>query len=169
MNASDWTKQFISKLLHITHGQWIYQNISRHHAKLGLLKGLERRKLLVEIDRLMSIDPSEVPDESKFLLEIDFRAIRVASTERQSYWVHAVRAAVKAGRRAARYGHRRRRDSAEQATGRQEVDLTMPPCGFGSTDERMDQTGSAVDGRKRRAGRGESVLSDGSNKRRKPD
>ena len=169
MNSSDWTKHFISKLLHITHGQWIYRNISRHHAKLGLLKEVERRNLLVEIDRLMSIDPSEVPEESKFLLEIDFRAIRVASTERQSYWVHAVRAAVKAERRAARYGHRRRRDSTEQMTGRQQGDLTMPPCGFGSTDERLDRMGSVIDGRKLRAGRGESVLSEGSNKRRKPD
>jgi hypothetical protein len=61
---------------------------------------LERRQLLIEIDRLMSVDPSEVPEESKFLLEIDFRAIRTASTERQSYWVHAVRAAIKAGRAA---------------------------------------------------------------------
>jgi hypothetical protein len=90
MNTSDWIKQFNSKLLHITQGQWIYRNISRHHAKLGLLKDFESRKLLVEIDRLMSIDPLEVPEENKFLLEIDFRAILVASTECQSYWVHAV-------------------------------------------------------------------------------
>jgi hypothetical protein len=42
MNTLDWTKQFISKLLYITHGQWIYRNISCHHTKLGLLKELER-------------------------------------------------------------------------------------------------------------------------------
>ncbi len=30
LNGSDWTKQFISKLLQITHSQWIYHNISLH-------------------------------------------------------------------------------------------------------------------------------------------
>ena len=30
LNGEDWTKQFISKLLQITHSQWIYRNISLH-------------------------------------------------------------------------------------------------------------------------------------------
>ncbi len=30
LNGSDWAKQSISKLLHITHSQWIYRNISLH-------------------------------------------------------------------------------------------------------------------------------------------
>jgi hypothetical protein len=30
LNGSDWTKQFITKILQITHSQWIYQNISLH-------------------------------------------------------------------------------------------------------------------------------------------
>jgi hypothetical protein len=167
MNASDWSKQFISKLLHITHGQWIYRNISRHHTKLGLLKDMERRQLLVEIDRLMSIDPSEVPEESKFLLEIDFRAIRVASTEQQSYWVHAVHAAVKTGRRAARYKHRDRPTIAKAVDSKQQFNGAAPPLGFGSTDDRGEWEMS--EGRKRRAGRGANIMSDGSNKRRKPD
>jgi hypothetical protein len=167
MNATDWTKQLISKLLHITHGQWIYRNISRHHSKLGLLKDMERRQLLVEIDRLMSIDPSDVPEGSKFLLEIDFRAIRVASTERQSYWVHAVRAAVKAGRRAAQYKHRDGPAPAREEDGKQRFNAAAPPLGFGSTDDCGEWETS--EGRKRRAGRGSHVLSDGSNKRRKPD
>jgi hypothetical protein len=30
LNGEDWTKQFISKLLQITHSQFIYHNISLH-------------------------------------------------------------------------------------------------------------------------------------------
>jgi hypothetical protein len=115
----------------------------------------------------MSIDPSEVPEESKFLLEIDFWAIRVASTERQSYWVHAVRAAVKAGRRAARYKHRDRPTTARAVDSKQQFNGAAPPLGFGSTDDRGEWERS--EGRKRRAGRGANVRSDGSNKHRKPD
>ena len=43
--------------------------------------------------------PEAVPEESKFLLEIDFQQIRTAATEKQSYWVQAMRAAIHAGRR----------------------------------------------------------------------
>ncbi len=37
LNGSDWTKQFISKFLQLTHSQWIYQNISLHDKKQGYL------------------------------------------------------------------------------------------------------------------------------------
>lgn len=47
----------------------------------------------------MHVAPEDVPEESRFLLEIDFKHIRTATTEKQSYWVHAIRAAVKAGSR----------------------------------------------------------------------
>lgn len=105
--ASDWTKQFISQLLHLTHGQWIYRNISRYHYKHGLLWNTERKKLVVEIDSIMALDPSQVPEESGFLLEIYFQDIKMASTKKQSYWVHAVWAAVKVGPRVAKYKHHR--------------------------------------------------------------
>jgi hypothetical protein len=37
LNREDWTKQFISKILQITHSQWIYRNISFHDRKKGYL------------------------------------------------------------------------------------------------------------------------------------
>jgi hypothetical protein len=37
MTSFDWSHHFISKLLHITHGQWIYHNITKHHEKHGLI------------------------------------------------------------------------------------------------------------------------------------
>ena len=109
LTASDWTTQFITRLLHITHGQWIYRNISRHHRRHGLLEQAERKSLLREIDQYMQVAPEDVPEESRFLLEIDFQQIRTASTEKQSYWVHAIRAAVKAGSRRGVDPRRRRR------------------------------------------------------------
>jgi hypothetical protein len=40
LNGEDWTKQFISKLLQITHSQWIYQNISLHDRRHGYLHAM---------------------------------------------------------------------------------------------------------------------------------
>ena len=34
LNGSDWTKSLISKLLHITHSQWIYHNFRTSESPL---------------------------------------------------------------------------------------------------------------------------------------
>lgn len=108
VSVDGWMKGFISKLLHITHSQWIYRNVSLHHQKLGALETRERQHLLRQIDHLTDMDSASVPEESRFLLEIDFEQLRVGMTETQRYWVHAIQAAFKAGRRTAqrRQGHR---------------------------------------------------------------
>ena len=38
LNGEDWTKQFISKLLQITHSQWIFHNFSLHDKTHGYLQ-----------------------------------------------------------------------------------------------------------------------------------
>eukprot|EP00956_Cyclotella_meneghiniana_P033717 scaffold98469_cov63-Cyclotella_meneghiniana.AAC.14 len=108
MSVDDLMSAFISKLLHIAHGQWIYRNISKHHNKLGLIRRAERQELLLEIDRLIHIRPDEVPEESKFLLEVGFARLRQGGLTSQNYWVHAVKAAVVAGRRRTFLQQRRR-------------------------------------------------------------
>jgi hypothetical protein len=37
LNDADWAKQFISKILHITHSQWILRNFSLHDKRNGYL------------------------------------------------------------------------------------------------------------------------------------
>jgi hypothetical protein len=100
--SQDWTREFISRLLHLTHGQWLYRNISRHHAVRGLLQDTERQALLRTIDQFMQVSPADLPEESQFLLEIDFQTLRQSDTVKQNYWVHAIKAAVWAGRRRAK-------------------------------------------------------------------
>jgi hypothetical protein len=92
LTVDDWTKKLIGQLLHITHGQWIYRNISKYHDTLGHIKKTERRQLLLEIDRLIHLQPKELPEESNFLLEVDFARLRQGDTTSQHYWVHAIKA-----------------------------------------------------------------------------
>jgi hypothetical protein len=65
------------------------------------IRQTERRELLLQIDRLIHVAPEDVPDESKFLLEVDFARLRQGDLTSQHYWVHAVKAAVVAGKRKA--------------------------------------------------------------------
>ena len=38
LNGEDWTKQFISKILQITHSQWIFRNYTLHDKHRGYLR-----------------------------------------------------------------------------------------------------------------------------------
>ena len=97
--AGDWSKQLISRVLHISHGQWIYRNTSIHDATHGYLHLQQRKDLLLEIDHLAQMSPEDLPDSSKYLLEMDFSSLSNDSAKQQSYWIYAVKAARHAGRR----------------------------------------------------------------------
>jgi hypothetical protein len=40
--------------------------------KTGSIQQADRRMLLLEIDRMMHLKPEDLPEESKFLLKVDF-------------------------------------------------------------------------------------------------
>jgi hypothetical protein len=72
LNGEDWTKQFISKILQITHSQWIFRNIFFHDRKNGYLRNNTADELLEHINSLSEVSPKELPGLSRFLLEINF-------------------------------------------------------------------------------------------------
>jgi hypothetical protein len=93
LNGEDWTKQFISKLLQITHSQWIYQNISPHDRQHGYLHTKNAAEIMQEIETLSNLAPEDVPEASRFLLDINFTDISRFHIETQKYWTLAVNAA----------------------------------------------------------------------------
>ena len=101
MNGKDWMKKFITHLLHISHSQWLVRNFTLHEAHRGYLQLQRRRVVLKDISKLVNIDPMEIPDASRFLLEMDFPNLLDADYVTQSYWVRAMKAATRAGRRTA--------------------------------------------------------------------
>ena len=112
--ATRWKQDFISQLLHMSHSQWIYRNYSLHNHTVGYLRLKQRDAILVEISRLAELDVEDLPPESQFLLEVDFAALSRAPSDQQEYWVLAVKAARKAGRRRAVSTYQRRRTERAQ-------------------------------------------------------
>ena len=91
LNGEDWTKQFISKLLQIMHSQWIFRNISLHD------KTQKRAdELLQIISEFSEVAPEEIPEDSRFLLEINFTDLVKSHLETQTYWTLAMDAAIQA-------------------------------------------------------------------------
>ncbi len=70
LNGADWTKTLISKLLHITHSQWIYRNFALHDQQNGYLHNKSLEAIQVAINELAETPLEEVPADSRFLLEI---------------------------------------------------------------------------------------------------
>ena len=99
LTIADWTKRLISQLLQISHAQWVFRNVSLHDARTGHIRVKRRETVLAEVDRLAEVDPILLPENSKYLLEIDFSSLHRDPLEKQSYWVLAMKAAVRAGQR----------------------------------------------------------------------
>ncbi len=64
LNGSDWTKQFVSNILQITHSQWIYRNISLHNRRQGYMRNNNKQSedLLQEITKFSDLSPDKVPE-----------------------------------------------------------------------------------------------------------
>jgi hypothetical protein len=99
MAASDWMKGMASHLMHASHNQWILCNFTLHDKQRGFLRLQQRKDLLQELDKLINTPPEEVPEGSRYLLELDYLDLYNTSFEHQSYWVLAMKAARRAGRR----------------------------------------------------------------------
>jgi hypothetical protein len=96
LNGLDWTKQFISKILQITHSQWIYCNISLHNKQQRYLRNKRSEDLLQEISELSKLSPDKVPEGSRFLLKVNFTELISSHFETQRYWTLAFNAALTA-------------------------------------------------------------------------
>ncbi len=96
LNGTDWAKQFISKLLHVTHSEWIFCDISLHDKINGYLHKKKSEEILLELESLAGTAPEDVPLESQFLLEINFSELSKFHTKSQKYWILAVNAALTA-------------------------------------------------------------------------
>ncbi len=97
LNGSDWTKSLISKLLHTTHLQWIYRNFTLHNKLCGYLHKKNLDDIQLTIKELADTAPEEVPEGSKFLLEINFGDLTKSHIKNQQYWVIAIQVAITAG------------------------------------------------------------------------
>jgi hypothetical protein len=100
ITGDNWMKHFIGRLLRISHLEWLYRNFTLHDKTRGYLRLQRRKEVLKEVDQLLDTNPDDIPKESQYLMELDFTSLYSASFEKQSYWVLAMKAARRAGRRA---------------------------------------------------------------------
>ena len=109
LNGTEWTKGFISRILKITQSQWFYRNVSFHDKQHGYAKRKRVEELDHQIRQLSDTNPRNIPQDSSFLLERDRIDLGKESVLKKEYYVEAMEAAIKAGRRIAAMGRRARK------------------------------------------------------------
>ena len=110
LTGKTWARKFIYQLLLISHAQWLYRNFTLHHRARGYLAMKSKLEVLEKIAELVEARLEDIPEESKFLLEIDFAGLITSRLDRQQYWVVAMQAAMKAGNNKGFRWSRRGRD-----------------------------------------------------------
>ena len=95
LSMSRWSTGLITKLLEVTHGQWIYRNLLVHDRISGVLATKKKEELQREIQKQQELGGDGLDEEDKFLLEIKLEDLEESSGEHQEYWLLAIRAARK--------------------------------------------------------------------------
>ena len=75
------------RLLEIVHQQWLYRNATVH---MSLQDGLPRDKheqILTRIEGCLGIDPGDLLEEDRVLLQVDFERLATSSATEKLEWI----------------------------------------------------------------------------------
>jgi hypothetical protein len=95
MSLEKWCSGLITRLLEITHGQWIYRNYVYvvHDPMSGTIATAKKEELLLEIERQRKLGDAGLLEEDKYLAEVNLEKMASSSGERQHYWLLALQTA----------------------------------------------------------------------------
>ena len=97
-----------NKLLHITHSQQVFRNFTLHDKQKGWSRRKELSETIENRDKRREIDVDNIPESSRFLLEMDYDNLMKSNIHNKMYWVAATKAAIKTSQRKATHLVRKR-------------------------------------------------------------
>jgi hypothetical protein len=91
-------KHFIQRLVKIS-TKWLYHNFTLHHYAKGYLHQKTVNEISWDVELLADTRPSDIPRESRYLLEIPQQPLHSSLLVQKAYWVLAMKAAKTSFRR----------------------------------------------------------------------
>ena len=88
-----WCAGLVTRLLEVTHGQWLYRNVHVHDILTGDIATRRKEDIRRELLDQIEIGGEGLAEEDKYLLEINLDELDTSSGEEQTYWLLALRAA----------------------------------------------------------------------------
>ena len=105
-SISSWSVTFVSKVLDITHRQWLYRNARIHIRVAEGLTQPAHEVIMSKVLTLMGTDPMELLPQHRNLLEWDFLALGAGSTVDRQYWIKNMESALQASRKRRRVNNK---------------------------------------------------------------
>ena len=93
LSLDKWAQGLVTKLLEVTHGQWLYRNIQVHDTVSGLNAVERKEELQREVEHQILLGGAGLDKQDRYLLEINVGDLEISSGEDQYYWLFAMRAA----------------------------------------------------------------------------
>jgi hypothetical protein len=93
-NADYWARGLMRWLLKMVHQQWLYRNATVH---ISLQDGLPREKLeqiLTLIKVCLGLDPGDLLEEDRVLLQVDFERLTRSSATEKLEWIAGMDSAM---------------------------------------------------------------------------
>ena len=83
----------ITKLLEVTHRQWLYRNVHAHNSISGTTATLRKEEIQMEIEKYQELDNDSLEEGDKYQMEINVEDSENTSGEKQQYWLLSIRVA----------------------------------------------------------------------------
>jgi hypothetical protein len=93
LTVDNWAKELVIRLLEVTHGQWLYQNVMVHDRTTGDLATKRKEEIRRALEDHLELGEEGLEEDDRFLLEINLDELDTSSGEDQAYWLLALEAA----------------------------------------------------------------------------
>ena len=106
-----WSGQFITRILNITHRQWLYRNARIHIRLSDGLTEPEHKHIIQLVHNLLHTDPNDLLPQHQHLLHQNFRQLGSGPSLDRQYWISNMEAALKTAEIVLSRQNKRRRAS----------------------------------------------------------
>ena len=89
-----WSRQFIKRVLHITHRQWLYRNARIHIKLVDGLTASKHQQIIHLVHSLLYTDPNDLLPQHRHLLQRDFRQLGEGTSVDRQYWIADMQSAL---------------------------------------------------------------------------
>jgi hypothetical protein len=93
VNTERWGRELVTRLLEVTHGQWLYRNVQVHDRITGTLATQQKEELQMEIEHQQELGAEGLLDDDCYLAECNLGDLEDTSGIRETYWLLAIQAA----------------------------------------------------------------------------
>jgi len=100
-----WCRTLVSKLLQLTHKQWLFRNSHVHYNKLEGLTSQQHEQIFDKVKEMMWTDPADLLSKHRYLLEDDFEILGEAASGVRLQWIASMESALGAAEHV-RSGHK---------------------------------------------------------------